>query len=482
MLKFYDRKGELEALERIFKNSKSSARFTYITGKRRVGKTFLIEHFFRNVVKDKYFYLFVGRKTEYALCDEFSEVFRKDIDIFPKFNELEAMFEFLLQYSYKNNISVILDEFQNFEYVNKSFFSTLQKLWDRHKDKAKINLIVIGSLYSSMEKIFSSRHEPLYGRTTGKMHIKPFNISVINQMLKDNKVPGLNKLIDFYTIFNGVPKYYELISEERLFRVPISKVFARLFLNDDSLLKSEGVDLLIEEFGKDYQRYFSILEAIARETNITNQKISSYTGIKENELGSYLNNLENTFNIIKREVPIVGKENRKGKYKIKDSLTLIWFRFIFKNLSYIESGRKDIVLEKFKNDFNSLRGYHFENMVKEILFYNLDIFNYTEIGKFWDKKVEIDVIGINKDTKTAIVGECKLRLRNVDKEKLIEKTKYINEKYLQGYKIRKAVFTLDIADMTQNIKSTEDIDYYGKDEIENLVSIPSNTVSTSLQM
>lgn len=463
MFAFYNREKEREALKNIYNASKENARFTYITGPRRVGKTTLVEDIYRD--QDNYFYLFVSRKTEYSLCKEFYNILKSKIKLIQPFADIESMLEFIFEYSKREHITVVFDEFQNFDYVNPAVFSILQKIWDKNKNTSKINLITIGSLYSSMEKIFSSKHEPLYGRTTGKIEIKPFKPKVIYKILSDYNVTTFDKVLNFYSLFNGVPKYYEFLYLEKLFSKNIGSVFQRLFLNIDSRLRTEGRDLLVEEFGPDYQRYFTILEAIAMNNNITNNKISSYTGINSNDLSTYLSRLNNTFNVITRVLPVIGGENRKGRYAIKDNLLKVWFRYLFSHQSFLESGDEETILEIFNKDFSTLKGKSFENLVIDIIRTNIDKFYYTELGNFWDKNVEIDILALNKREKTALIGECKLKYKSFDLEVYRKKVEYILEKYLKGYKVEKVLF------VSEEIRDLGDIGVkvYGGKELVGLL-------------
>ena len=88
--------------------------------------------------------------------------------------------------------TLIVDEFQEFANLNSSIFSDIQNIWDSYKEKSKMNLIFCGSIYSIMKRIFENAKEPLYGRATSKMVIKPFEISVIKQILHDYQMKGKN--------------------------------------------------------------------------------------------------------------------------------------------------------------------------------------------------------------------------------------------------------------------------------------------------
>jgi hypothetical protein len=157
-MKFYDRTQELEILGRTLEQSKKNSCFTVMVGRRRIGKTSLL---LESVKGQKSLYLFVSRKSEPLLCEQF----QKDatgvlgLQIFGTVTRFKDLFEQLLIFATKEHYTLIIDEFQEFDNVNSSIFSDIQNLWDQYKDKAKMNFIASGSIYSMMMKIFENRKD-----------------------------------------------------------------------------------------------------------------------------------------------------------------------------------------------------------------------------------------------------------------------------------------------------------------------------------
>jgi len=455
MKKFYDRKEEIKALQEIQLKSQNQARFTYVIGQRRVGKTALVKEAFLNQKPKAYagkaFYFFVGRKTPDVLLAEFAKVLRQEMDFVGDFGSFADFFSYLFVLTKKEPVTIILDEFQNFTYVDESVFSTLQRLWDEHQYPSRINLVCVGSLFSSMEKIFASKHEPLYGRSTNRFNLMPFKVTTLKQILTDNNAYSLERLVNLYTLFNGVPKYYELLEREKLFTAPVSAVFKKLFLDEGAPLKEEGKDILLEEFGTDYQTYFSILESIATLQNPTNQKIASAVGLAENSLGTYLSRLEKNFSLIKRTLPILNPSNRLGVYRLNDRFLTTWFRYLDKHRSFLESGNQKYILDDFKQDFFGFRGWAFEDFTRELLMSNYDKYSYTDWGKYWTRDLEVDIVGLNKKDKKLLVGECVFSAKSVNKALAdeLDKKAQILSGLCVGYKVEKHVFTAgDFKDIT----------------------------------
>ena len=133
-------------------------------------------------------------------------------------------------------------------------------LWDKYKDKAKINLIVCGSIYSMMMKIFEERKEPLFGRLTSKIVIKPFTTDVLKGILSDyNPAFSPDDLLFLYMLTGGVPRYIELLMDSGA--VDMKGMIERITASDSPFV-SEGKDLLITSLGR-IRNILSILQLIA---------------------------------------------------------------------------------------------------------------------------------------------------------------------------------------------------------------------------
>ena len=152
-MRFYNREKELKLLEKVARGK--GTRFVIIKGLRRIGKTRTVLEFLKN--KNNYAYIFVPKDKS---KDLFLEEISQDLNI-PKFFNLKDFFRYIFE---KYNI-VFLDEFQNFYYVDSSAYSELQRIIDEFRRKGKnLLLIVSGSSYSLMNKIFSEYSKALYGR------------------------------------------------------------------------------------------------------------------------------------------------------------------------------------------------------------------------------------------------------------------------------------------------------------------------------
>lgn len=139
---FFGRRHELALLEKIWQNLEKKARMVVITGRRRIGKTYLSMTY----AKDKpHLYLFVAKKNEMLLCQEFVQQIRETFD-FPIIGEIKTfreIFKLLMEIGKKQKFVLIIDEIQEFLNINPAVYSEIQELWDRYLFQSQIQLIVM---------------------------------------------------------------------------------------------------------------------------------------------------------------------------------------------------------------------------------------------------------------------------------------------------------------------------------------------------
>ena len=415
-MKFYDRTEEIANLHKIRKNSNENAQFTVITGRRRIGKTSLVLKAYEDI---PILYFFVGRKAENLLCEEFRQEVETKLSL--KMGGVPAnfaeLFDFLMALSKERNLTLFIDEFQNFAKINPSIFSDMQKIWDLNHSESRINLVVCGSVYSMMTKIFRDSKEPLYNRQNRFMNVKAFNPSVLKEIMSDY-APGFSNddLLALYSFTGGVAKYVQLLIEDHAFTVD---AMIDSIISSDSIFINEGRAILVEEFGKDYDTYFSILSAIASGKTRRNE-IESLIG---KEIGGYLTRLEDDYGIIKKEIPLGAKPlSKNAVYIIQDNFFTFWFRFIFKYGHIIEIGAYEQMRTLIRRDYATFSGKMLERYFHAKA---AESGRYTIIDRWWDRKGEneIDMIAANEIEKTAEIYEIKRQRKNINIAALDEKVK-----------------------------------------------------------
>jgi len=435
-MKFYDRESELKLFEETRKKAEQSSRMTVIIGLRRIGKTTLITEAFKD---QKMLYFFITRKNEALLCEEFvDELASKFNRAVPgEYKSFSKLFEHLLQLSETVHFTLVLDEFQEFNNINKAVFSEMQNLWDQYKDRTKINLVICGSVFTMMKKIFENAKEPLFGRANERIYLKPFSITTLQEIMQDYNPKGFkaDDLLSFYILTGGVAKYAELFADKQCFT--LQQMLDEVF-RDNSLLIDEGKNLLIEEFGKEYATYFSILSLIAS-SKTSRSEIES---VLEKNVGGFLDKLENEYQIISSVRPIFSKPGaRNVKYLIGDNFLNFWFRFVYKHLNALEIGNYSYVKNIVLRDYETYSGLFLEKYFREKLALTG---NYSQIGRYWSKRNlnEIDLVAINDYEKKALIAEVKRNRNKINLEKLRLRSNEIMQK-LSGYQITYAAFSLE---------------------------------------
>jgi AAA+ ATPase superfamily predicted ATPase len=427
MLKFYNREKEIALLESIRQKSASTAQMTFVVGRRRIGKTALLANAFAG---KRAVYFFIEKKNEALLCEEFVEEIQSKlgVPVYGAMRKVKDVFGYLLNLSERENFTLIMDEFQEFRSVNPAVYSEMQNLWDRHKDNSKLNLILCGSVYSLMKQLFENSKEPLFGRATARLHVKAFDVKTIKEIAGDHHPDFTGEdLLAFYLFTGGVAKYVDLLAGAQAFTA--EKIVAEIF-SENSLFLEEGKNVLVDEFGKDYGSYFSILMLIASSKTARSEMES----IMGSSLGGYLDKLENEFGLIAKIRPVLAKPGSKAvKYRINDNFLNFWFRFVYKYRGAVEMGNFGYVKSIIARDYNTYSGQMLERYFRAKISAEE---NLSCIGSYWEpgNRNEIDIVAINEHEKTAIIAEVKRQAKNIDMYAL--KKKAVNlAANLKGYAI-----------------------------------------------
>jgi len=439
-MKFYNRSKEIAELQRIkLMAYKDHSMLTVLTGRRRIGKTALILNALKN---ETIVYLFVSRKSEADLCNGFCSEIEKQLAVFvPKMDSFIDIFRFLFEHGKNHTFSLVIDEFQEFININESIYSEIQNYWDQYRTSTNVNLIVSGSIYSLMTKIFQDKREPLFGRADAMMKLNPFTTNVLKDIMKNYNPDYTNdELLALYTYTGGVPKYVELLVDNKALTIP---KMIKYICQSDSPFIDEGRNLLIQEFGKKYGNYFSILDAISSGLN-TQSQIEFFMG--EKSIGGQLSKLETVYEVIKKQRPIFAKEGSQTvRYEISDHFLRFWFRYIERNRSLIELGNYEGLSKLIYTDYPTYSGKTLELYFKQKL---QESFEYRYIGSWWEPKGdqnEVDIVAVTLDNKKVLVAEVKRQRKNFKPQLLESKVEVLKNKVLNKYEINSNCF--DIEDM-----------------------------------
>lgn len=438
-MKFYDRISELTELQRIKNLSFNDySRMTVVTGRRRIGKTSLI---MKSVEGLPTVYLLVGRKNEATLCAEFVPVIAHSLDTFvPEgIRTFRTLFQYLMELATTKSFNLVIDEFQEFYNINASIYSDMQNIWDQYRKKTRMHLIVSGSVYSLMQKIFQEAIEPLFGRADNIFRLSAFNLSTLKEIIFEYAPHYTNDdLLALYAFTGGIPKYVELFCDNGALSV---QAMIEFMVRENSPFTDEGKNLLIEEFGKNYATYFSILSAISGGIN-TQPGIEYALGDKS--IGGQIKRLIEDYNIITRHRPLLAKEGSQTvRYEIQDNFIRFWFNYFDRYRSMIEIKNFIGLQSVIKADYPTYSGKILELYFKQKY---AESMQYKAIGSWWEpqnNQNEIDIVALRLEKNSAVAAEVKRQKKNFKREILAAKVEHLKNKLLPKYQIDMACLSLE---------------------------------------
>jgi AAA+ ATPase superfamily predicted ATPase len=430
---FYGRSEELKYLNDKYLSSK--AEFVVLYGRRRVGKTELL----RNFCKDKPHIFYVCRE---CADNEQIKLFSKKLLVSSKigeyinsFNDWEDAFSYIKDIPISGKKLVVIDEFPYMVNGNRSIPSILQNLWDESLRNENIMIILCGSSMSFIEREVLSEKNPLYGRTTGIYKLLEFDFFTSKEFF--NNISNEEKVIA-YSILGGIPHYLNQFNP----MLSLDENIKKNILSKGSVLYNE-VEFLMKQELRETAIYYTIIEAIALGNTKLND-IYTKTLIEKTKISVYLKNLID-LNIIEKEYPVTmgikkSVNSQSGLYKIKDNYFKFYFRFIFQNITELESEDIDGVYEYNINPYlNEYTSYIFEDVCIQflrILNKNRKLpFRFSKIGRWWDNKNEIDIVALDEKS-NLLCGECKWKVSKVgikELNRLREKSLSIRGDYEQKH-------------------------------------------------
>ena len=437
---FIGRERELATLNRLY----SSERFEFVTiyGRRRVGKTALINEF---IGEKKAIYFMGVESNAKQNLENFSKSIIEyvgGIEADTSFATYQAALEYVFKLSEKERLILAIDEYPYVARTSKSLASTLQLLIDKYKDTSKMMLILCGSSMSYMEDHVLSYKAPLYGRRTAQIKLQPFSFDETCRLFKNfsNEDKAL-----LYGIFGGTPQYLLQVNE----KLTVAENIKNTYLNPDSSIFEEPVNLLKQEV-REPAIYTAVISAIATGSSRMSE-ICSKVGEETNKVSTYIKNLV-MLGIVQKESPYGEKSSKKTIYSIEDNMFRFWYRFVPENASVISRGAADLAYKRIEPELPGFMGGVFEEISRQYLWRLLldgkSPVDFRELGRFWGtnpktkRQEEIDIMGTDKNT--ALFAECKWINEKVDLgvlETLIERSEMFHYKQKHFYLFAKTGFT-----------------------------------------
>lgn len=416
MSQFYCREDELRKLNKRYAGGQFECIVIY--GRRRVGKTALINEF----CKDKPTIFFsalntTGKENLEALSRSIMSFERPDSESVPEFSSYDAALNELTSLSKEKRIVFVIDEYPYLVKAKPAISAILQHIIDHRWAESRMFLILCGSSMSFMENQVLGKESPLYGRRTGQFKIEPLDYKETAVFHPDLSAED-HSLV--YGITGGVPHYINKLD----IRGSVDEALLDNFFDRSSYLYEEPGNLLKQEL-REPAIYNAIIKAIAEGASRMNE-IKMKVGEENSLISKYLKTLID-LGIVRKETPVTEKPGKKTIYLLADNFFRFWYRFVPVNVSAIDSGRiVKIYPHAVKQYLPDYMGLIFEKMCQDYLLYysdNLPI-ELNEIGQWWGadsgkrKQVQIDIVGTPVEGKEYIIGSCKYRNEKIGVDEL----------------------------------------------------------------
>lgn len=407
---FFGRTGELETLQDAYESPRAEMAIIY--GRRRIGKTALIQKFCEG--KSVFFYTARAWKDAFQL-EAFSEVvgtFSHNAQ--QRFLDWPAALRALTSLPCDSRQVIVIDEFQYIAKERPSVLSELQVLWDEELSRKNIFLILCGSAVSFIAKEVLGEKNPLYGRARTIMKVRPLPFQITAQFVPHSKADDVFR---GYAVLGGIPYFWQDMNPQR----SLTENLASNLLRESGFLNDEAQSVLRQEF-RDPSTYNAILQAIAFGAT-SRHEIAQKSLADTRNLSKYLTVLED-MDLIEREFSVFSgagdmSNASRGLYRISDHYLKFWFRFLSKNPVPIMTRAEALsewhaLVEPFFAEFASGA---FEEVCQQYLvrlrYAGQLHFRPTEMGRWWAKNVEIDIVGTDHERRHCLVGECKYRNEKV---------------------------------------------------------------------
>lgn len=444
---FIGRKEELQFLEERYQSK--TAQLIILYGRRRIGKTETLRHFCEN--KPHVFYSCTECTNEQQL-KAFSERMLKTgmpaSQYISSFSSWEQALRSTLELPGESKKLLVIDEFPYMVKANMEIPSILQNLWDQVLKDSSVMIILCGSSMSFIEKEILAEKNPLYGRATGILKMQEMSFYDSIEFVPDYTP---EEKLATYAILGGIPHYLKQFHDD----ITLPDNIKQNILSRGSILYSE-VEFLMRQELRETTTYNTIITAIALGNTKMND-IYTKTQIEKTKLSVYLKNLTD-LGILFREFSVSDKIKeqaniQRGIYKLTDNFFRFWYSFVFPNLSELESGDANGIWEYvIKDKLDDYISFIFEDVCKQYLRRknrnNELSFHFSQIGRWWNKTDEIDIMATNADKDHFIIGECKYRnspFPMSELTKLQQKfPKQNNHKTLEYWLFSKNGFTQDI--------------------------------------
>ena len=435
---FHCRDKELKDLNKRY--SKGNFECVVVYGRRRVGKTALINEFCKG--KPTVFFSALSASSKENLEALSKAIYEKEhpgAETAPVYPTFDAAFNEITRMAEEERLVFVIDEYPYLAKANKSISSRLQHIIDHTWKNSKLFLILCGSSMSFMEHQVLGYESPLYGRRTGQYKIQALTYKEITEFNHDLTA---EQQAFIYGVTGGIPHYINKLDVDG----DVDDALKENLFNTSSYLYEEPENLLKQEL-REPAIYNSVITAVAGGASRSNE-IATKVGIESPICAKYLKVLLE-LGILVKKTPITEKAGKKTIYAIGDNFFRFWYRFVPQHISAISAGRIDKIYDPvIKKHYPDYMGLIFEQMCREYLFlYAEDVpVVISDIGSWWGtdskekKEVEIDIVGTPVEGNEYIIGSCKYKNSPVGVDEL-ELLKHYADVFGKGEKYHYYIFS-----------------------------------------
>jgi AAA+ ATPase superfamily predicted ATPase len=404
---FIDRERELRALEDFWAGG--SAQCIPVTGRRRVGKTFLLEHF----AQDKrvvYYRCQLGESAEQLplLGAALAELTDDPVARAQPPTNWPAVFALIERLVGEGRLLLVLDELPYWVARDPGLPSILQNWWDARGRRLDLMLVLCGSAAQMMERLLTGE-APLAGCITGRLPVRPFDFRAAARLLGSaDPVDALAA----HGVLGGVPLYLTFFRPERTLGENILRAIAsptaRLYVEPAAVFAAHHA-------AYDATQALGVLRAIARGKHRWSD-IAAAANLAAARLGQVMEPLIGDLGLVERILPVTERRESRAyhvQYHLTDNFFRFWFRFIEPNQGAIEFGDARGVVDGILAELNDYLGLPFEAACREWVRLASAAgalpARLGTVGTWWNPDHDLDVVGLDAERQVVVTGECKWR-------------------------------------------------------------------------
>jgi hypothetical protein len=413
---FYGRRSELQEMQRILARRRWF--FVQISGRRRIGKTTLIQQALQGAGVAKALYVQIPDSDPagvVAACNGYLETFGIDAQA-RSLADLARLIGRLAADGYV----VVLDEFQYFHRKQLGdFCSLLQAEVDGLAGRASEipgGLIVLGSLHAEMTALLEDRAAPLFNRTTDRLELGHLDLASVLEILRVHADDEPARLLFLWNLFEGVPKFYRDAYEQGVLNAERKPLLRSLFFSSSSPLRNEADNWFLRELRG---RYDMVLQYLAKHPGCTNADIEAAMAElsgpgEQRQVGGYLKILSERYRMIERRLPIFAPPRaRSGRYYLRDNFLRAWLSALQRPVSAVAFRPVETLVDQADQRLAEVEGHALEDLTGQLYEERsrrgIGDFPVSErIRGYWDRAdVEIDLVAVNEEQRRIRFGTCK---------------------------------------------------------------------------